>query len=199
MTKSKRPQETPTSFYLTTGEAARHCQVSLPAFKRWIRDGRLAAFKTPGGHARIRVNEFQRFLKQYAMPAYPDPGLEVRILIADDEPAIVDLLVDVLTRDRRGFKLETATDGYEALIKVGAFHPALLILDVVMPQLDGIEVCRRLKANPETQTMKIIGITGYPDMIPELLDAGADACLTKPLELALLRRELKRLLASLKA
>ncbi len=198
MTKSKPPEKSSLGSYITTGQAARHCQVSLPALKRWIRDGRLAAFKTPGGHARIEVMEFQRFLKQYEMPAYSIPSSEAGILIVDDEPAIVDLLVDVLGRDSRGFKLETATDGYEALIKVGAFKPALLILDVVMPKLDGIEVCHRLKADPETRHTKILGITGYPDMIPDLLQAGADACLAKPLELTQLRRELKRLLASLK-
>lgn len=198
MAKSQRAEKSSPGSHITTGQAARHCQVSLPALKHWILDGRLTAFKTPGGHSRIEVKEFQRFLKQYAMPAYPTPSSEARILIVDDEPAIVDLLVDVLARDPHGFKLETATDGYEALIKVGAFKPSLLILDVVMPRLDGIEVCRRLKATPETRGMKILGITGYPDMIPDLLDAGADACLSKPLELAQLRRELKRLLASLK-
>jgi len=185
--------------FITTGQAARHCQVSVPAIKRWIRDDRLSAFKTPGGHARIDLNEFQRFLKQYGMPGYPVPAPEVRILIVDDEPALVDLLVKFLSRDRRGFKLETATDGYEALIKVGAFKPSLLFLDVVMPRLDGIEVCRRLKGNPETRAIQILGLTGYPDMVPELLQAGADACLTKPLDFAQLKRELKRLLASLDA
>jgi excisionase family DNA binding protein len=199
MARSPRPEAPSPSFYITTGQAAKHCQVSIPAIKRWIRDGRLSAFKTPGGHARIEVNEFQRFLKQYGMPGYPVPASEVRILIVDDEPALVDLLVDVLARDRRGFKLETATDGYEALIKVGAFKPSLLFLDVVMPRLDGLEVCRRLKADPETRAIKILGLTGYPDMVPELLHVGADACLTKPLDFVQLNRELKRLLGSLKA
>jgi len=198
MARSPRPEAPSPSFYITTGQAASHCQVSIPAIKRWIRDGRLSAFKTPGGHARIELNEFQRFLKQYGMPGYPVPASEVRILIVDDEPALVDLLVDVLSRDRRGFKLETATDGYEALIKVGGFKPSLLLLDVVMPRLDGIEVCRRLKGNPETRAIQILGLTGYPDMVPELLQAGADACLTKPLDFVQLKRELKRLLGSLK-
>ncbi len=113
----------------------------------------------------------------------------------DDEPAIVDVLVDLLASDARGFKLETATDGYEALIKVGAFKPSVLILDVVMPRLDGVEVCRRLKASPETRTIKILGMTGYPGMIPALLEAGADAGLTKPLDLRNVQQTLERLLA----
>ncbi len=129
------------------------------------------------------------------MPSYLRSAPEVRILIVDDEPAIVDLLVDLLATDARGFKLETATDGYEALIKVGAFKPSVLILDVVMPRLDGMEVCRRVKAEPETRATKILGITGYPDMIPALLEAGADACLTKPADLPQVPHALERLLA----
>jgi CheY-like chemotaxis protein len=120
-------------------------------------------------------------------------------LIVDDEPQVVDLFVDLLAEDPRGFLLDTAMDGYEALIKVGTFQPSLLILDVVMPRLDGVEVCRRLKAAPETRAMRILGITGYPNMIPALMEAGADACLTKPLELRLVQKELQRLLASLEA
>ncbi len=188
------------SLLITVGQAARHCQVSLPGFKRWIRAGRLAAFRTPGGHYRIQVREFQRFLKQYGMPSYYSAGAaEIRILVVDDETEMVDLLVDFLAGDPRRFKLETATDGYEALIKVGAFKPSILILDVVMPRLDGIQVCRRLKAEPETRATKILGITGYPDAIPGLLEAGADACLAKPLDLLEVKRGLDRLLASLEA
>jgi len=176
--------------FLRTGQAARHCQVSTPTVKRWIREGRLRAFKTPGRHTRIELAEFQRFLTQYGMPSYPVGSAEPRVLIVDDEPDIVELLVDLLTADPGGFKVETASDGYEALIKVGAFKPSVLILDVVMPRLDGVEVCRRLKATPETRGIRILGITGYPDTIPRLLQAGADACLTKPLDVVALRRQL---------
>lgn len=193
--KLKQLEEFSRPAYLTTGQAARHCQVSIPALKGWIRDGRLAAFKTPGGHSRIELGEFQRFLQKHGMPAYPVSSSASRILIVDDEPLIVNLFVDLLARDPRGFNLETATNGYEALIKVGAFKPSLLILDVIMPQLDGVEVCRRLKKDPETRAIKILGITGYPDSIPELIEAGADACLTKPLNLRKMQLELERLLS----
>jgi CheY-like chemotaxis protein len=131
------------------------------------------------------------------MPPYPPPASPSRILIVDDEPQVVDLFVDLLREDPRGFLLDTATDGYEALIKVGTFQPTLLILDALMPRLDGVEVCRRLKAAPETRGIQILGITGYPGMVPELMEAGADACLIKPLDLRLVQEELQRLLTSL--
>lgn len=168
----------------------------MAALRSWVRGGVLPAGKTPGGHCRIDLQIFQRFLREHGMPPYPVPSSDIRILIADDEAAVVDLLVEDLSRDSRGFRLETATNGYDALIKIGAFHPSVLILDVVMPRVDGIEVCRRLKASPETWGIKILGITGYPDMIPALLEVGADACLTKPLTLQRVRDQLERLLVS---
>lgn len=194
MKKTKKIENSSESRALTAGDAARHCQVSIPALKRWIREGRLAAFKTPGGHYRVELREFQRFLKQYGMPAYQVPSSEARILIVDDETPIVDALVEFLSGDPRGFKLETATDGYEALIRVGSFKPSVLILDVVMPRLDGLEACRRLKAASETQAIKILGLTGYPETIPALMEAGAEACLAKPLDLTQVKQELERVL-----
>jgi len=129
------------------------------------------------------------------MPAYPLPAPPAGVLVVDDEPQMVDLLAEFLAGHPRGFKIETASDGYEALIKLGSFRPALLIIDVMMPKLDGIEVCRHLKTNPDTRGIKILGITGYPGMVPALLAAGADACLTKPLTLVSLELELEHLLA----
>ncbi len=179
---------------ITTGQAARHCEVSVPTIRRWIRDGRLPGFTTAGRHLRIALADFQQFLARHGMPPYRPARSEIRILIVDDEPDLVATIVELLAADPRGFKVETAADGYEALIKVGLFKPTLLILDVLMPQLDGIKVCRRLKAEPETRAVKILGITGYPDAIPRLLAAGADGCLVKPLDLAQLGEELDRLL-----
>jgi CheY-like chemotaxis protein len=161
--------------------------------KTWIREGRLRAFKTPGGHARIAVDEFQRFLRRHRMPTYPPPPPPAGVLVVDDEPQIVEMLVEFLTQHPRGFKIETASDGYEALIKLGSLRPALLILDARMPKLDGMEVCRHLRSNPETKGIRILGVTGHPEVAPELLAAGADAVLTKPLALNALESHLSGL------
>ena len=189
----KNLKNSPLRASLTTGQAASHCQVSTPTLKTWIREGRLRAFKTPGGHARIALEEFQRFLKRHRMPTYPSPPPPAGVLVVDDEPQVVEMLVEFLTHHPRGFKIETASDGYEALIKLGSLRPALLILDVMMPKLDGIEVCRHLKSNPETQAIRILGVTGYPAAAPGLLAAGADAVLAKPLALDEIESHLGRL------
>ena len=193
----KKLSDRGTGSIITTQEAADHCRVSLPTLKRWIDAGSLAAFRTPGGHRRILLDEFQRFLSAEGLPPYPEPtdeGTGQRILIADDNPGTVAVLLEALTDDPRGFALASATDGYDALVKVGGFKPTVLVLDVLMPGLNGIEVCRRLRAGRETARIRILGITGQPTLIPDLLAAGADACLAKPWRLEELRSELDRLL-----
>ena len=178
--------------HLTTRQAAAHCRVSIPTLRRWIRAGELGAHLTPGGHRRIDLSEFQRFLLAQGRPAYPtatEP--RTRVLLVDDEPLVVQMLHDLLVD--RPFAIETATDGYEALVKVGTFRPALVILDVVLAGLDGVEACRCLRRMPETKDVRILGVTGHPSMVPVLLGAGADACVTKPLDLDLVHREINRL------
>jgi CheY-like chemotaxis protein len=113
------------------------------------------------------------------------------VLLVDDEPLVVQMLHDLLIDGP--FAIETAADGYEALVKVGTFRPALIILDVVLAGLDGIEACRCLRRMPETREVRILGVTGHPSMVPVLLGAGADACVTKPLDLDVVCREITRL------
>lgn len=177
---------------LTTRQAAAHCRVSIPTLRRWIRAGALGAYLTPGGHRRIDLAEFQRFLRAQRRPDYPvGPAPRTRLLIVDDEPLVVGMLVDLLSDEP--FTIEIATDGYEALVKVGTFRPSVIILDVVMPGLDGVEACRCLRRIPETSDIRILGVTGHPAMIPVLLGAGADACVTKPLDPDAVCQELRHL------
>jgi excisionase family DNA binding protein len=183
---------------ITTGEAATHCQVSLPALRRWIRDGRLRAFQTPGGHARIEVGEFRRFLKEYGMPPYPrvEPAGPPRVLVVEDEPEVLHVLTRLVAAHPCQPLIETAVDGYDALIKVGIFKPSFLLLDVVMPKLDGLEVCRRLRANPETRDIRILAVTGRTEMVQSVLAAGADSCITKPFAFDALNQAIDKFLGS---
>jgi excisionase family DNA binding protein len=184
--------------HLTTRQAAAHCRVSIPTLRRWIRAGDLHAYLTPGGHRRIDLDEFQRFLAAQGRLPYPDgAGARTRLLIVDDEPLVVAMLVDLLSGGP--FTVETATDGYEALVKVGTFRPAVIILDAVLPGLDGVEACRCLRRLPETRDIRILGVTGHPSVAPVLRGAGADACVSKPLDPNLVVRELERLAASTRA
>jgi excisionase family DNA binding protein len=178
--------------YLTTGDAARACDVSLVAVKKWIRQGKLRAIRTPGGHFRIPVDEFERFRAEYR---FGGGGRRRRILVVDDEPDIVAIITETLRADAR-WEIAAAANGYEGLLKVGTFRPDLLVLDLRMPRIDGFEVCRRVKGDDATRATKILAISGFggEGARNEALGAGADAFLAKPFFTRQLDQEVRRLL-----
>jgi excisionase family DNA binding protein len=189
--------------FLTTGQIAAACQVTIPTVKRWIREGHLTAFQTAGGHFRVTEDEFRRFQDALRMPveqtgpeAEPPPQTLPKILIVDDDAALLDTLWEALTWDGR-YKVEVAQDGYEGLIKVGSFAPNLLVLDIRMPGLNGFQVCRRVKADPGTHGIKILAITGHSvqHTRDQIAEAGADGFLEKPIKLDELQAEVARLVA----
>jgi excisionase family DNA binding protein len=177
---------------LTTGQAARACRVTIPTVKRWILEGHLTAFRTAGGHYRVAEAELDRFRldRHLRGSSHEFP----KVLIIDDEPAVLAVLTDALTWAGR-YKVESAQDGYEGLIRVGSFQPDVLVLDLRMPGLDGFQVCRRIKTDPLTRLTKILAISGYVegDTVTRVFAAGADAFLEKPLDAKRLQAELDRL------
>lgn len=182
---------------LSTGEAAVFCHVSQVAIYKWIKEGKLKAYKTPGNHHRIQVVDFVKFLERYGMPV-PEGLLtqsKPRILIVDDEPGVIGLITRILRSIDEDYEVTSALDGYAAGEKVTTFHPDLIILDLRMPGMDGFEVCQRIKANPETKNIKILAITGYAEVenIRKIIESGAEHCLVKPI----LEEELKMWVAKI--
>jgi len=180
--------------YLTTGEVASRCQVSVGTVKNWIEAGQLQAFRTPGRHFRIRASELQRF--QAAFGFGVETGESPKILVADDQQEFVDLAIDAIRDLVPGARVEGACGGYEALLRIGSFQPDLLLLDLRMPGLDGFEVCRRIKQSPATKATRIVAMTGFDDVEAQQLamTCGADAFLIKRQSLAALCRQIKALL-----
>lgn len=185
---SKRPY--------TTGEIAGFCDVTINAVKKWIASGKLEAFRTPGGHYRVNRNDFVDFVGRYKLDIkeriFPE---KKRVLIIDDEREVVEFIKGALEAMEDGFLIETAGDGYEALIKVGGFKPELLVLDLRMPKIDGFEVCRRIKGDEKTKDIKVLAVTAYGrDDMDEVMRCGADYCLSKPIKLKDFQRNVQRLL-----
>ena len=184
---------------LTTGDVAKYCHVTPIGVKKWIRSGKLKAYRTPGGHYRINRDDFRGFLGRYRMPineGFFSPGHH-RILVVDDEPAFVDFIMQALSEDNLHFKFATAGDGFEAGVQVEAFRPDLIILEIMMPNIDGLEVCRRIKSDAATRHIKVLAITGFyylNDNIQKMKKAGADRCLAKPIDPAELRSQVRTLL-----
>jgi excisionase family DNA binding protein len=183
---------------LTTGEVARYCDVSTNAVKKWIRNGRLKAFRTPGGHFRVESEDFKAFLATHQMPIREDffASALKRILVVDDDAQVRAMLVEILHTMEPAVEVEEAEDGYEALLKVGQFSPDLLVMDLKMPRMDGFEACRRIRANPGTADTNILIVSGVMDDAAqqELMRCGASDWMRKPLDVNEFRRRVARLL-----
>ena len=119
-------------------------------------------------------------------------GGNFSMLIVDDEDEITEIIKTFFQRVG-GYEISTASDGISALIEVGRAKPDLLILDIMIPGVDGVEVCRRIKAGIAASTV-IVAISGQPEMENKILQAGADAFMTKPLDLEKLHAQVQQLL-----
>jgi DNA-binding response OmpR family regulator len=118
--------------------------------------------------------------------------MRAKVLVADDERQIRDLLSEFLTSE--GYEVLLASDGEEATGLAEREYPDVILLDVKMPGIDGIEVCKRLKAEPKTQFIPVIMITGYVDNKMAAIEAGADDFVNKPIDLVELAVRLKSIL-----
>jgi DNA-binding response OmpR family regulator len=121
-----------------------------------------------------------------------------KILVVDDEPSLRLLVVGTLQAS--GYQLFKAENGYEALDIARREKPDLVLLDVVMPEMDGFEVCRRLKADPATTDAVVVmlSVLGQEADRKKGLEAGADAYLTKPFSPAALLDKVKEIFANMK-
>jgi CheY-like chemotaxis protein len=119
-----------------------------------------------------------------------------KILVVDDEPGVREGIAAALRRDPAGYDVQTAGDAFEAGMKLARFMPDLVVLDVVMPGMGGLDICSRIRSQPEMDGVKIVVLTGYPGGgNPEKsLLYGADLFLTKPQDVGTLRTHVRDLL-----
>jgi PleD family two-component response regulator len=135
--------------------------------------------------------------------ASPNPSVDSataprppRILIADDNPQGAELLEAYLGDS--DYELRTAADGEQTLQQVAAWHPDLILLDIMMPRISGFEVCKRLKGDPATRDIAILMITALdqPSDVERALEAGTDDFLSKPIHKSELLLRVRSLLRS---
>ncbi len=120
------------------------------------------------------------------------------IMIVDDEVDILDMLEALMKSGEDDVNVARAQSGVEALLMIGECKPDLLILDIMMPEMNGYEVCQKLKSSPSTQNIRIVAITGDhdPAVKEHILSSGADLFFTKPLDIVGFRKQCIQLLQS---
>ncbi len=180
---------------LTLPEAARKVSLNRVTLWKYVKAGDLKAHTTPGGHYRILRDDLEVFMRKkgiYPFGIYQPESK--KILIVDDDPGIQKMLTKMMKP--HGYQTEIASDGFEAGAKVTEFKPGLIILDLIMPGMDGFEVCRKIKGNPDTSHIKILAVSGYDtaENRDRIMAAGADGYLPKPIESDLLLPHITSLL-----
>lgn len=173
---------TSTKTVFTTGEAAKICKVSQQTIIRCFDNGSLKGFRVPGSRfRRIPRDQLYAFMKDNGIPTDALEDGKRKVLIVDDDVELVELMVDVFVRDGR-FDYKSANNGFDAGMMVKEFRPDLVVLDVMLPDINGKEVCQRVRSDPTMSSVKIICISGMveQDKIADLRLAGADDFMNKP-------------------
>jgi len=166
----------------TTGEAAKICKVSQQTIIRCFDNGSLKGFRVPGSRfRRIPREQLYSFMKENGIPTDALESGKKKLLVVDDDEELVELMVDVFARDGR-FDIKTANNGFGAGMLVKEFRPDLVVLDVMLPDINGKEVCQRVRSDATMKSVKIICISGMveQDKIADLRAAGADDFMSKP-------------------
>ncbi len=173
---------------LTPRELAELCGVSPDTVRSWCFRKQIKFATTPGGHKRFRRQDVLEFLKDRGFPLPPtDKVSPIKVLVVDDEDAFRKSLVGALQKEP-AFNVKEAGDGYEAGRMLGEFEPDVLVLDIVMPGIDGFKVCSDIRKRTQGEHVRIIAVTGYPDenVFQQAREAGANECLSKPLDVGTL-------------
>ncbi|MCP4665518.1 MAG: response regulator [Deltaproteobacteria bacterium] len=183
---------------MTVFEASKYCSVSSKTIINWIDAGHISAYKTVGGHRRIKKSDLEAFMNKQGIPIpeVKEEDEKKRILVVDDDPIISETIVQALEEDEYAYEVVSASDGFEAGLQINHFSPHLLILDIMMPDIKGDEVCKKIKSNEDTKDTKIIVLSAYLDdeKFEKMKEHGADICFSKPLPLPQLKEEVAKLL-----
>jgi excisionase family DNA binding protein len=197
--------------FLTSIEVAAACGVSTRTVSNWIRDGAMPAHRTVGGHGRVAVEDLRKFLTERGMPlptglgearprpvpsAPPEPvptPRRRRVLVIDDDEALLAVMGEFLGSS--GYEVETARHGFLAGYLAGHHHPDVILLDIMMPGLDGYEVLSLMRRRPEARRIPVVACTSLkgPDAEGRIRAAGFDAYVRKPIDFKVLLQLLERL------
>jgi len=180
----------------TTGEAAKICKVSQQTIIRCFDSGQLKGFRVPGSRfRRIPRDLLYTFMRDNGIPTDALDSGRRKILVVDDDEDLVELICDSLERDGR-FDVRSVNNGFGAGMLIKEFRPDVIVLDVMLPDINGKEVCQLVRSQQAMNDVRIICISGMveQDKIQELYDAGANEFMHKPFDVDELNGRIYRLL-----
>lgn len=191
--------------FYSTAEAAKILGVSHRTIQLWVEAGNLQAWKTAGGHRRIAAVSVEKVLEQRRQSLSTERGTPAdgaaaprryKVVIVDDDATLLRLYELEIGGWDLPLQLIKASDGFDALLKIGEHHPDLLISDLSMPGMDGFRMVNSLRGNPKHRNLNIIIVSGLDRSTISQLGLPADIPVyAKPVPFAQLRQAVEKTLA----
>jgi len=172
------------SNYLTPIDVGLLLSMSPIIVRKMVQDGKLKTVNyDPGGPKYFLREEVERFACQYDITLFEPKEDFLKVLIIDDDTSVTSYLMEFLNAQDHKIKAEYANNAEEAHSKIKSFKPHIVLLDIMMPDLDGFDICNLLKLSPLTRSIRVIAITGCNTKVNRkiILDSGAEECLSKPI------------------
>ncbi len=141
---------------LSTTEVARRLRVSTPTIQRWVDAGLLKAWKTPGGHRRVDAASALALFQAQAMP---EGATSIRAIVVDDNPDDRELLEAIVREALPGIGVASFDNAVQALVAIGRHAPAIVITDIVMPHMDGLEMIHQLAEHCEVRPTLLVAVS----------------------------------------
>src|SRR5216110_508860 len=186
-TGPRRPAGAPTE-WMTLGQAAKYLGVAQSTIRKWSDVGRVPAFYTPGGHRRFRRADLDAFLERSG-PGKPARG--PLVLVVDDDPQVREVVR--VNLEMEGYTVREAANAEEGLAAVDDDAPDLILLDVMMPQVDGWEMLRRVQERHGVGSIPVVMFSGQLDAGREAAERGAQGFVGKPFDLRALIEQTKQI------
>ncbi|MFL6699215.1 MAG: response regulator [Vitreoscilla sp.] len=143
----------------STAYLARRLGVSVPTVQRWVDLGHLKAWKTVGGHRRIDAESAEAFIRTQAQQRGGEAAAPFSVLVVDDNPDDRDVLCALVDIAAPGARITCAANGFEALIEVGKAMPDLIVTDLTMPHMDGVQMIRHLSTQGRARPPAIVAVS----------------------------------------
>ena len=167
--------------YYTTSDMAKILHVAVGSVINWVDDGQINAILTPGGHRKIPYKEVIRFLKNHNYEIPKDLLSKKPVYLVDDEEDIHEFFRQVF-KNIEGFELISFYSGTDALISIGKQVPEIIIVDIVMPDIDGIQVIKNIRTKQAYSSINIVAISADLERKDQAMEAGANVFLKKPFD-----------------
>ena len=184
------PEKLASKKAFTTFEVAEICDVTPVTIQNWIDKDWLHAYRTPGGHRRVLREDLLSFLDSRNIPhIFNERSGPPKILVVDDDKNFTELITDILLLDNPDYEIEIAHDGFRAGLLYANNKPDVVLLDLMLPGVDGFEVCRQIKHRSSGRATVVIAITGLddPSHKERIMALGATHFLQKPADTSVIR------------